>query len=72
MTRCVLVTVTVRDSEKDDDVPGLVVGYNHRLTYTTTVVSQVNETQPMLMERCCLAARAMAERLNGTNGGKRG
>lgn len=66
MTRCVLVTVTVRDSEKDEGVPGLVVGYNQVLTYSATVVPQVNETQPMLMERCCTAARELAERLNGT------
>jgi hypothetical protein len=64
MKRCVVVTVSVRDSEVDEEAGGLIVGYpDDSLRYTVVVQPQVGESQPMLMERCSVAARVLAEQV---------
>lgn len=65
MTRCVVVTVDVRDSEIDEDEVGLTVGYETQLRYTAVVRPHHGESQPMLLERCSDAARQLVRTLNG-------
>jgi hypothetical protein len=63
MTRCVVVTVDIRDSELDEDRASLLESYERQLRYTIVVRPQVGESQPLLMERCAEAARDLAGKL---------